>query len=191
MFIVSELIRTFIAVEIENKGVLRKLIEVRDQLASTGADIKPVEDENIHLTIRFIGEVPEALVRALCDEIKNVKYPKFQMHIKGIGVFPNMSRPRVIWAGVSEGADRLIDLAKIIEAIVRKIGIPPDREEFVPHITIARVKGLRNIDKLIKAIYNFTNIDFGVSEITGIYVKKSVLTPRGPIYSNLCSVNLQ
>ncbi|MEM1714089.1 MAG: RNA 2',3'-cyclic phosphodiesterase, partial [Desulfurococcaceae archaeon] len=113
------------------------------------------------------------------------------MHIKGIGVFPNMSRPRVIWAGVSEGADRLIDLAKIIEAIVRKIGIPPDKEEFVPHITIARVKGLRNIDKLIKAIYNFTNIDFGVSEITGIYVKKSVLTPRGPIYSNLCSVNLQ
>ncbi|MEM4952801.1 MAG: 2'-5' RNA ligase family protein, partial [Desulfurococcaceae archaeon] len=61
----SELIRTFIAVEIENKSVLRKLIEVRDQLASTGADIKPVEDENIHLTIRFIGEVPEALVRAL------------------------------------------------------------------------------------------------------------------------------
>lgn len=186
----SELIRTFIAVEIENRDVLRKLIEARDQLVATGADIKPVEDENIHLTLRFIGEVPETLVKSLCSEIKELRYQRFQMHVKGIGVFPNMGRPRVIWAGVSEGAEKLIDLAKIIEVIVRKLGIPPEREEFVPHITIARVKGARNLDKLTKTIHVLVNSDFGVSDVSGIYVKKSVLTPRGPVYSNICSVNL-
>jgi 2'-5' RNA ligase len=187
----SELIRTFIAVEIENRDVLRKLIEIRDQLVASGADIKPVEDENIHLTIRFIGEIPAGLVKTLCNEINGVKYQVFQMHVKGVGVFPNISRPRVLWAGVAEGADKLVELAKILETIVRRLGVPPEREEFVPHITIARVRGSRNMDKLVKLVINLADMDFGYSNVTGIHVKKSVLTPRGPVYSNLCSVMLQ
>jgi 2'-5' RNA ligase len=106
-------------------------------------------------------------------------------------VFPNISRPRVLWAGVAEGADKLVELAKIVETIVRRLGVPPEREEFVPHITIARVKGSRNMDKLVKLVINLADMDFGYSNVTGIHVKKSVLTPRGPVYTNLCSVMLQ
>lgn len=186
----SELIRTFVAVEIENRDVLKKLVEIRDQLVATGADIKPVEDENIHLTLRFIGEIPVGLVKVLCNEITGLKYQQFQMHVKGLGVFPSLTRPRVIWAGVSEGSDKLIELYRLVESIVRRLRVPPEREEFVPHITLARVKGLRNIEKLLRLINTLLDADFGYSNVTEIFVKKSVLTPSGPVYSNLCSAKL-
>lgn len=186
----SELIRTFIAVEIENKDTLRRLVEIRDYLASTGADVKPVEDENIHLTLRFIGEIPAGLVKLLCQNIATLKYSKFVMMIRGIGAFPSISRPRVVWAGVSEGSDKLVELHKHVESIVRKIGVPADREEFIPHITLLRVKSGRDIDKLVKALISIQNHEFGYSDVTRIYVKKSTLTPSGPIYSNICWLDL-
>jgi len=186
----SELIRTFIAVEVENKDVLRKLIEVRDQLAATGTDLKPVEDENIHLTLRFIGEVPAGLVKVLCNEISGLKFQQFQIHVKGLGAFPSPTRPRVIWAGVSEGSDKLVELYRLVETITRKLGVQPEREEFVPHITLIRVKGPRNVDRLLKVMNSLLDTDFGYSNVTEVYVKRSVLTPSGPVYSNLCSVKL-
>lgn len=186
----SEVMRTFIAIEIENGDVLRKLIEARDQLLGVGADLKPVEDENIHLTLRFIGEIPAGLVKVLCHEISGVRYHRFQMHVRGVGAFPTLSRPRVIWAGVGEGSEDVISLYKLIEPIVRRLGVPAEREEFVPHITLARVKGPRNVDKLVKLLSSMVDTDFGYTEVTAVYVKKSVLTPRGPIYSNLCTVKL-
>jgi 2'-5' RNA ligase len=184
----SEFIRTFIAVEIENRDVLRGLIQARDKLVEIGADVKPVEDENIHLTLRFIGEVPARVASALCSSMSSLKYQRFQMHVKGIGVFPSLSRPRVVWAGVAEGSEKIVELAGIVERIVRGLGIPPEREEFVPHITILRVKSGRNIDKLVKIISSMLDMDFGYSDVTRLHVKKSLLTPRGPIYSDLCVV---
>lgn len=183
----SELIRTFIAVEIKNRDTLKKLIEARDQLVTTGADLKPVEDENIHLTVRFIGEIPAGLVRVLCDEISKVEFQRFQMHVKGLGAFPSPARPRVVWAGVAEGGDQLRRLHEIVESIARRLGIPPDREEFVPHITLARVKGFRGVEKLTRLLAVLQDTDFGVTEVDEVVVKKSVLTPRGPVYTNLCS----
>ncbi|MEM0326811.1 MAG: RNA 2',3'-cyclic phosphodiesterase [Desulfurococcaceae archaeon] len=187
----NEHVRTFVAVEIKNQAVLRKLIEVRNQLVATGAELKPVEDENIHLTLRFIGEIPLSLVRVLCSEISGIKYPRFQVHVKGLGAFPSPTRPRVLWAGVEEGGEKLVELHNLVENTVRRIGIPPDREEFVPHITLARVKGLRGLDKLVKTVMILQNTDFGYTEIDEVVVKKSVLTPSGPIYSNLCTVKLE
>lgn len=185
-----EYIRTFIAIEIENRDVLSKITSIRDQITATGADIKPVEDENIHITLRFLGEIPPGLVREICNSIRGVKYPVFRIRVNGIGVFPDINRPRVIWIGVSEGGDRLRELHRLIEDIIRKLGIPPEREEFTPHITIARVKSYRNIDKLLKTLRDIVDIDIGYSNVTSIHIKKSVLTPSGPIYSDLCSVEL-
>ncbi|MEM4482078.1 MAG: RNA 2',3'-cyclic phosphodiesterase [Desulfurococcaceae archaeon] len=184
----SELIRTFIAIEVENREVLEKLVEVRNQLLESGADIKPVEDKNIHLTIKFIGEVPQSTVELLCSEISKIKYPRFYIHIKGIGAFPTEYRPRVIWAGVEEGSDKVVDLFKVVDSIARKIKITGEKEEFTPHITIARVKTSKNVNRLVAKLRDLANVDFGNSNVSGIHVKRSVLTPSGPIYSNLCSV---
>ncbi|MEM1628105.1 MAG: RNA 2',3'-cyclic phosphodiesterase [Desulfurococcaceae archaeon] len=186
----EEFIRTFIAIEIREKETLGKLIAIRNALVETGADVKPVEDENIHITLRFIGEIPESMVRLICNEIAGISFSKFTAHVKGLGVFPNITRPRVVWAGIEEGSEKLIELHNLVEDKLRRLGIPREREGFTPHITLIRVKGHRNIDKLIKAINMYAGYDFGYFDVDEVIVKRSVLTPSGPIYSDLCSVKL-
>ncbi len=188
-------IRAFIAVEIENPQVLGRLISVKEALMSTGADIKPVEDENIHLTIRFLGNISTITlerIKALMSEIpKSVK--KFEIRIRGLGAFPNINRPRVVWAGVTEGVEELSRIRRLIDdgiAKERLYDVHRDQHEFSPHITLARVRSGRNVDKLIKVLSEYIDYDFGVSPVTKLKLKQSTLTPRGPIYRDLFVVEL-
>lgn len=182
----EDLLRVFIAIEIENQEVLRGLIRIRDLIASSGADVKPVEDENIHLTLRFIGEVPGSVVEEVCNILASLKHSRFDMHVKGIGVFPTIHRPRVVWAGVAEGSSEVAMLHDMVEKELRRLRIPADREEFTPHITLLRVKSGRGVDKLVKLVDEFKDADFGVTPVERIVLKKSTLTPRGPIYTDIC-----
>ncbi|MCY0867774.1 MAG: RNA 2',3'-cyclic phosphodiesterase [Desulfurococcus sp.] len=182
----DEIIRCFIAVEVKDEGVLRSLISIRDKLTATGADLKPVEDENIHLTLRFIGEVPRSIVEEVCRAISAISFKPFRIHVAGIGVFPSIQRPRVIWAGIREGSRELVELYEAVERKLGEIGFKPEREEFVPHITLARVKGYRGIERLVKTLSDLAETDFGYTTVDEVVVKKSTLTPRGPIYSNIC-----
>ncbi|WP_440059886.1 RNA 2',3'-cyclic phosphodiesterase [Thermogladius sp. 4427co] len=182
--------RIFIAVEILDRSVIEKLSRVIKDIVSTGADVKPVEEENLHITIRFIGEVEERIVAQVCEILKQIKHTPFQIHISGLGAFPNIEKPRVIWAGVLEGSRELTAIHDSVEKELRKIGIPPDREEFVPHLTLARVKSGRGLNTLVKFIKLAQNIDFGLVAVDKVVLKESFLTPRGPIYKNLCEVRL-
>jgi len=183
------MVRTFIAIDIENESVREKLARIRDYLVESKADLKPVATENIHLTLRFIGEIPLPKVNEICSILQeNLVFKPFKMRIEGLGVFPNIHRPRVIWAGVTEGASELSSLHNSIEKLLRPLGIPPNREKFTPHITIARVRSSRNIQKLIKYIEQYINEFFGEIIVDRVKVKRSILTPKGPIYSDLCII---
>lgn len=184
----SEVLRVFIGIDISDYNVLNNLIKIRDSLVETGADLKPVSNENLHITIRFIGEIPMYVVNSICNELSKLTYKPFKVKVQGIGVFPSISRPRVIWAGITEGIDELTYIHETIEKMLRKLGIPPDREKFVPHITLARVRSDRNLSKLTKLISNMVTYDFGVFIVNEIVLKRSILTPSGPIYNNLFSV---
>lgn len=187
-----ELFRVFIAIEIENSDVLSKLIKVKDTFKATKADIKTVEDENIHLTVRFIGEVPLDIVKAIQENLKVLKdIPIFNIHIKGIGAFPSPTRPRVIWAGVVNGVTPLKEIRRRVEQFLRKLGIKPDTHEFTPHITLARVKGRRGIDKIIKLLEMYQDYDFGESPVTKVKLKRSILRSQGPLYVDLYEVSLK
>ncbi|MET1160172.1 MAG: RNA 2',3'-cyclic phosphodiesterase [Thermoprotei archaeon] len=181
-------LRVFIAIDIEDNTVLSNLVRARDLLLESGADLKPVETENLHLTIRFIGETPLKIVNDICRELSKLEFAPFKIHVKGIGVFPSIARPRVIWAGVSEGSDKLVEIHDKVEEILSKLGIPGEREKFVPHITLARVRSPRNLSKLVKIINNMIDMDFGEYTVTHIVLKRSTLTPSGPIYNDVCSV---
>jgi len=183
--------RVFIAVEIENSDVLRKLVSLKREVESCGGRaIKPVEDENIHLTIRFIGEVPESYlprIRECIDMMRSVK--RFEMTVAGIGAFPSPARPRVIWAGITEGIKELKELRAIADRCLRGIA-QPDRHGFSPHITLARVKGrvgpcMRDI------IERNTDAVIGKTPVTRVILKQSRLTPRGPIYTDIYAVELE
>ncbi len=185
------MIRAFIAVEIEDSDVLSRIVKVKNEIASSGADVKPVEDENIHLTLRFLGEFPESdlsIVQGVMEDLK--RFRNFKMHIKGVGVFPSILRPRVVWVGVSEGSDQLRAIRRAIDTGLVGGSFHRDQHEFTPHITLARVRGSRNIDRLIDVVNMFRDHDFGWSPVTRVVLKRSTLTPRGPIYSDIMGVDL-
>ncbi|RLG77498.1 MAG: RNA 2',3'-cyclic phosphodiesterase [Thermoprotei archaeon] len=188
------MLRTFIAIEIEDPAVLKKLIEVKNYIAGVGAGIKPVEDENIHLTLRFLGEISQHSVeevKRILTELKSIK--RFNIRVKGVGAFPSITRPRVIWAGITEGAEELKRIRSIIDKAIVEHGlrdIKPDEHQFVPHITLARVKSSHLFAKLSTLISELQDEDFGVTPVTTIKLKRSILTPRGPIYHDLFNVTL-
>jgi len=188
-------IRAFIAVEIENPSVLSELIKVKNMISEIGADVKPVEDENIHLTIRFLGEIPAPViedVKRILSQLPSM-FHSFEMHVYGVGAFPTPSRPRVVWAGVTTGADILHQMRKFIDSEITRRGLKEvhrDQHEFSPHITLARVRSSRNILKLVQLIEQLRDYDFGITRVTAVKLKQSTLTPRGPIYRDLYVVSL-
>ncbi len=189
-------IRAFIAIEIEDPQVLANLIKVRDALVATGADLKPVEDENIHLTIRFLGHIStvtlEAIKRIL-SQLPSIVGGHFEMLVKGVGAFPNIARPRVVWAGVTEGVEPLIRMRKFIDEQIQRerlYDVHKDQHEFSPHITLARVRSGRNLARLSQLIEQYSDFEFGRTPVTEVKLKQSILTPRGPIYKDIFVVRL-
>ena len=187
------MVRLFVAVEIENPQVLNEVLKVKAEVASCsrGRGIKVVEDENVHLTLRFLGEVPEQLVQDVGECLKPASsFTKFSMRIAGLGAFPSNARPRIIWVGVDEGAEELRTLRNALEPCLRRFG-KPDRNRFVPHITIARVKGSYDRACLANVFSSYGDHVFGTSGVSSIKLKKSVLRPEGPIYTDLAVITLE
>ncbi|MEM0283112.1 MAG: RNA 2',3'-cyclic phosphodiesterase [Sulfolobales archaeon] len=187
----SEEIRSFIAVEIENGEVLKRIIKFKNMISElSGVSLKPVEDENIHITIRFLGSIDRTtldMVKKIIDKLASLK--RFNIHIKGVGGFPSISRPRVLWVGIEEGFENLREIRGYIDLNLRGLRVHEDQHEFLPHITIARVKDSIP-QKAVQTLISYASEDFGFSEVSKIYLKKSTLTPRGPIYSNIHFVEL-
>jgi 2'-5' RNA ligase len=185
------LARLFIAVEIEDRSVLSRIIEVRNQIMGLGIDAKPVEDENIHLTLRFLGDVEENLIPSIERAMEPLaSIPPFKMRVRGVGVFPDLRSPRVVWVGVGEGSEMLRSMRGILDRGLRGLKIYEGEHSFTPHITIARVRGRANIDKLSMYVEENMDLDLGFSSVTRVVLKRSFLTPRGPIYSDVRRVIL-
>jgi 2'-5' RNA ligase len=180
-----ETIRSFIAFDIGNESVLKRTTDIQALLAKAGADLKLVEPENIHITLRFLGNITLPTVEKIFEEMKKVQFTPFDVKIHGIGAFPNLRYPRVLWVGITEGADQLRSIFNQLEPRLRSLGFAPDSKGFSPHLTIARVKSGRNKTELAKFVAENANYEFGIIRAECLKLKKSDLTPRGPIYSTL------
>ncbi len=184
-----ERVRAFISIDIEEPVLVSRLVQLRDAIVATGVPMKPVEDENLHITLRFLGEIPASLV----DEIYNnvlakLVFEKFRIKLVGLGAFPHVTRPRVVWVGVRDGSEILQKIYEEIERGLRRLGFKPEREQFVPHVTLARIKGSRNIERLVKMLQEYSEFEIGEMVVESIRLKQSILTPRGPIYRTLREV---
>jgi 2'-5' RNA ligase len=180
-----EAVRSFIAFDIDSQSVLKKMADVQNLLVKTGADLKLVEPKNIHVTVRFLGNITLPTVEKVFEEMKKVQFTPFNVKICGIGAFPDLRYPRVVWAGITEGADQLRSIFNQLEPRLRSLGFTPDPKGFSPHLTIARVKSGRNKAELSKVIIENASYEFGVIRAECLRLKKSDLTPKGPIYSTL------
>jgi 2'-5' RNA ligase len=181
----SELIRSFLAFDIENDDVRKRLSSVQTRLVQTGADVKLVETENIHATMRFLGNVSIGMIEKIFEEMKKTEFKPFNVQIQGVGVFPSLSYPRVVWAGITEGKDQLRDVFIKIEPRLQVLGFAPDPKGFSPHLTIARVRSGRNKTQLAEFVNKNASHKFGTIKAECLRLKKSALSPKGPIYSTL------
>jgi len=184
----SEMIRSFIAFDLNNESVLQRLREIQDKLAKTGTDLKVVEPQNIHITMRFLGDIKPTMVDSVHEAMNKVSFSAFNCKIHGLGAFPDMRYARVIWAGIREGADELKSVFNQLEPNLRQLGFRPDPKGFSPHLTLARVKTGRNKAELANCVQELADYDFGVVRADCLRLKKSVLTPKGPVYSTLREV---
>ena len=181
----AETVRSFLAFDMENESVLKKLALVQNLLMKTGADLKLVQPQNIHITIRFLGDIKLATAQKILEEMKKTQFAPFDVRIRGLGAFPNMRYPRVVWAGITEGAEQLKSVFNQLEPRLRSLGFNPDPKGFSAHLTIARVKSGRNKAELAEFIVKNEDYDFGTIRAKCLRLKKSDLTPKGPIYSTL------
>ncbi|WP_258083307.1 RNA 2',3'-cyclic phosphodiesterase [Thermococcus thermotolerans] len=181
--------RAFIAIEVSDE-VRDNLMKAQERIGSKAAKIKFVERENFHVTLKFLGEIDEVLAEEVKKALAEIakKHKKHRVKVKGIGVFPNPNYVRVIWAGI-ENDDGIKAIAKDVEREMRRLGFKKDKD-FVAHITIGRVKFVRDKLELAMALKELANEDFGEFDVEAIELKKSTLTPKGPIYETVARFEL-
>src|SRR5579875_3489443 len=180
--------RCFIAVDINDHKLLDNLNKVAMMLNLQG--VKPVERENMHITLRFLGEISEKVVEEIIAKLKNVSYKEFQVRVFGLDAFPNTRWPRVVWAGIKEGHAELIQLQSIIENELQNLKLRLEREKFHPHITLARVKDRRSLSKVVEIINSYKEEEFGNFSVKDLVLKQSILRSSGPIYNDIMRFKL-
>lgn len=188
--------RSFIAIEL-SKEIKDFLGSLQDKLKQSGADVKWVEPKNIHLTLKFLGEIKEEKVDkvklALEESLKDRSC--FYMQLGPLGCFPNTKFPRVIWIGIKEGDIETRQITEYLEEKMAKIGIPKENRPFSSHITIGRVRSGLNIKNLIASLDTLTaNLSAQVlpgQTVNKIILFKSTLTPKGPIYEPVKEASLK
>ena len=181
--------RAFIAIDV-NESVRDSLVRAQDYIGSKEAKIKFVERENLHITLKFLGEITEEQAEENKNILKKIaeKYKKHEVKVKGIGVFPNPNFIRVIWAGI-ENDEIIREMAREIEDELAKLGFKKEGN-FVAHITLGRVKFVKDKLGLTMKLKELANEDFGSFVVDAIELKKSTLTPKGPIYETLARFEL-
>ena len=152
--------------------------------------VKGVEPGNMHLTLKFLGEQDETLVDKARLALESVEHPGFRMEVRGLGAFPDIARPKVIWAGIGAGGKETAELSATVDAALKPLGYQPENR-FHPHITLARVKGHVNPLKLSQTIEASRQTIYGSYDAAEFTLMESRLTPAGPKYSTLKSYPLQ
>ena len=181
----ERLLRTFISVTLP-----KKIISVSEMLQTTiihkKDNIKWVNPGNIHLTLKFLGHTPFEAANEINKVLKDlvINHSRMEFNINGTGCFPKIERPRVLWLGVDGNIGQLQDFVADINIKLEKLGFPLDEDEFIPHITLARIK---YPPKDTPDITNFINTSYDPIKfsINRIRFMSSELFPNGPIYSIL------
>jgi 2'-5' RNA ligase len=172
-------------VDVEDPELLAVLEDVQRRLEETDADLKRVEGENIHVTMWFLGDVRMGSLQELQGLVSGIEFKPFRAELKGLGAFPNLSRPRVVWVGISDGVEELTEIFESLEPKIVGLGFRADDRGFSPHITLARVRSGKNRDRLVEEISARADTVFGDMTVKCIRLKKSILTPKGPVYSTI------
>ena len=162
------------------------------ELRKAGGPLKVVSVDQLHLTLKFLGDTEEGLmpeiVTAMREAASGVR--PFEIRVRGTGAFPSLGRMNVIWVGV-EGAEPLARIAAALEASMEPLGFRREHRTWKAHVTLARVKGSRDLEPARTILRARAADEFGTHRVDAIHLKRSVLTPEGAQYSVVESVRLE
>ncbi|RLI97501.1 MAG: RNA 2',3'-cyclic phosphodiesterase [Candidatus Aenigmatarchaeota archaeon] len=182
--------RLFIALDI-TEDIRERACEIIEDLKSTGCDAKFTEKENLHMTLKFLGEVREEDVKAIENATENAikGIEPFMLSVEGMGYFGNPKNIQTLWINTKEGREVLMKLAKRLNFALDHIR--HEGREPKPHLTLGRIRSGRNRDKLLEAIDKNKDLKLGNMEVNEIKLKKSVLSNEGPTYTDLKAFTLR
>ena len=186
------IIRSFIAIKIP-EDIQKKLQGMQEKLKQSAAHVSWVHPENIHLTLKFLGNVEETQLDDIVTGARNsVKgLPPFQLQVGYAGAFPNIRFPRVVWVGVSDDeGGSLKTLQAELSNNLAQLGFESEKERFQPHLTLGRVRSQKNRSNLLRAIESMVNIWVGEVSVRSLYLIKSELKPTGAEYTDLAEISL-
>ena len=180
----SETIRSFLAIELDPE-LVPKILDVQKEFKKTNSNIKYVPSQNMHFTLKFFGNIDLDMVEDISVAVLKVikDYSSFDLNIKKCGCFPNKNVIKVLWLGLDEGSP-IKDLQRDLDKEFKKLGFKKERN-FISHLTIGRVKSPKGKKEIRNAIEKLENIEIGQMTVSKICLKKSTLTPQGPIYEDI------
>jgi 2'-5' RNA ligase len=188
----TETFRAFIAIDLP-EGVKSFLSEAQEALKLYGFGVKWVRPQNIHLTLKFLGNIATAdtdkIAEAMTLAARNC--PVVSLAAKGIGVFPNPRRPRVIWAGLKGQVEILANLQQTLDAHLQDLGFPAETRAFKSHLTLGRVKGKISPARMKAAVDKLKEFESESFEINQVILFKSDLQPTGAVYTKVQAIAFQ
>ena len=184
--------RCFIAIPLPT-DITQTLSKIQSHLKETEADVGWVKSDNIHLTLKFLGNVEEEKIKTICHKLREVTndFSSFETEMGKLGTFPSLSNPRVIWTGISKNADKISKLQQRIEETLMALGFERETRPFHAHLTLGRVKSKKNINKLIEKLESLTLPQFAPLAVDRIILFQSILKPTGAEYTALDGFQLQ
>ena len=184
--------RLFIAIEIPGE-IKHKMADVQRRLKDTDVDAGWTRPEGIHLTLKFLGEIPESkvpdIMGALTRALGGTGW--FRLEIERVGTFPNPKNARVVWVGVSGEVERLMKLQTVLEDAMAGIGMDRDDRPFTPHLTLGRIKYLRSKEKWLNILEEIKNIKLAGFDVKAVALMKSELKRTGAVYTEMGRVELK
>lgn len=187
----SDTTRAFIAIELPDE-ISAFIHKIQERLRSYGLKARWVRPENIHLTLKFLGDINNEYIKKAGDAIISAASENASMSLgaKGIGVFPGVKRPRVIWTGIVGQKKELADLQKTLDGNFETIGFPKEKRPFKGHLTIGRIKGKIDARRLVDAMKEFGRFESKTFMADEVVLFKSELKPSGAVYTKLMSAAL-
>ncbi len=174
--------RVFVAVEL-SADVKKALGQLQRELKSITDSARWVATESIHITLKFIGEIPEQRLEKIDEALVGLNWKPFTVSVCGVGFFPGKRSPRVFWAGMS--APTMPELAEELDVRMERLGFEKEERAFRPHVTLARARDARMETGLVTAASKYENFDFGSFTVDRIFLIQSTLKPSGPVYNKL------
>ncbi|MFW9931165.1 MAG: RNA 2',3'-cyclic phosphodiesterase [Candidatus Thorarchaeota archaeon] len=187
----SDVLRVFLSIDIDDKTLLSKVKEIQSKLDRDSAKMKLVEEENIHFTWRFFGDTPSRKIDSIYSEMSKLEHSSFDIQIQGVGAFPNIRHPRVIWIGVTDNEQQMQQLKSETDLLLSNVGYNIEKQKFTPHATIARVRFVKDKDRLFRCLEALEPERIGSMKVDTIRLTKSTLTSSGPIYETLWEIPLE